>query len=113
MSRVPPNETAFGRRDAPFLVSFDMLWKDPAQDEEAIAWSREMWERIHRFSTGGLYLNWAGLGEEKQDLLRAAYGRNYSRLVELKKKYDPDNFFRLNQNIDPGAAGTPVATTSA
>ena len=72
-----------------------------------------MWERIHRFSTGGLYLNWAGLGEEKQDLLRAAYGRNYSRLVELKKKYDPDNFFRLNQNIDPGAADTPVATTSA
>ena len=101
MARVAPQETAFGRRDAPFLVSFDLFWKDPAQDEEALSWSRELWNRMHRFSFGGLYLNWGGFGEEKQDLVRAAYGENYTRLVKLKKRYDPDNFFRLNQNINP------------
>jgi FAD/FMN-containing dehydrogenase len=56
---------------------------------------------MHEFSDGGLYLNFPGFGEEKEDLLRAAYGANYDRLVALKTTYDPDNLFRMNLNIPP------------
>jgi hypothetical protein len=56
---------------------------------------------MQRFGQGGLYLNFAGLGEEQETLLRAAYGGNYERLVALKTKYDPSNLFRMNQNIAP------------
>jgi FAD/FMN-containing dehydrogenase len=54
-----------------------------------------------KHSTGGLYLNFPGLGEEKDELVRAGYGVNYDRLVELKTKYDPENLFRMNLNIAP------------
>ena len=56
---------------------------------------------MQRHGPGGLYLNFAGLGEEKEALVRAAYGANYDRLVELKTRYDPGNLFRMNQNIRP------------
>jgi hypothetical protein len=58
---------------------------------------------MHRFGPGGLYLNFAGFGEEKEDLVRAGYGANYDRLVELKTRYDPGNLFRVNHNIQPHA----------
>jgi FAD/FMN-containing dehydrogenase len=56
---------------------------------------------MHAYSSGGLYLNFAGFGEEQDELVRAAYGPNYARLVELKNTYDPTNLFHLNQNIRP------------
>ena len=56
---------------------------------------------MHRYSSGGLYLNFPGFGEEKEDLLRAAYGLNYDRLKRLKAKHDPANLFRSNLNITP------------
>ena len=56
---------------------------------------------MHRYSDGGLYLNFAGFGEEKEALVRAGYGANYERLAALKAKYDPTNLFRMNQNITP------------
>ena len=81
-----------------------MSWTDPAQREEAIAWGREFWSAIGEHSTGGgLYLNFAGLGEEKDDLVRAGYGANYERLAQLKAKYDPENLFRMNLNIAPAS----------
>jgi FAD/FMN-containing dehydrogenase len=58
---------------------------------------------MERYSTGNVYLNFPGLGEEKDDLARAGYGANYERLTELKAKYDPDNLFRMNINIPPAA----------
>jgi FAD/FMN-containing dehydrogenase len=103
MSRVPADANAFGRRDAPFLLSIDSTWADPADDDRNIAWTRSLWSDMHRFSGGGVYLNFPGLGEEREDLVRAAYGDNYARLVALKTEYDPTNLFRLNQNIVPAA----------
>jgi FAD/FMN-containing dehydrogenase len=101
-SRVGAEATAFGRRDAPYLLSFDTTWTDPVDTERCIGWTRAAWDDMRRFGPGGLYLNFAGFGEEKEDLVRAAYGANYDRLVELKTRYDPGNLFRMNQNIRPG-----------
>jgi FAD/FMN-containing dehydrogenase len=101
MSRVPESETAYGGRDATFLVTGEVSWTDPAQSDEAIAWGREFWSAMGEHSTGGLYLNFPGFGEEKDELVRAGYGPNYDRLVELKQKYDRDNLFRMNLNISP------------
>src|SRR5213593_2609553 len=101
MNRVGEAETAYAGRDAPFLVTAEVTWTDPAQTDEAIAWGREAWDAIGKHSTGGLYLNFPGLGEEKEALVRAGYGANYDRLAALKAKYDPENVFRMNLNITP------------
>jgi len=101
MSRVGETATAYAGRDAPFLVTAEVNWTDPAQNEEAIAWGREAWDVIGRHSTGGVYLNFPGLGEEKEALVRAGYGANYERLASLKATYDPENLFRMNLNIPP------------
>jgi FAD/FMN-containing dehydrogenase len=101
VSRVGAAETAFGRRDAPFMLSIDSMWDDPRDSEVNIAWTRAFWDSMRPFSPGRLYLNFPGFGEENEALVRAAYGANYDRLVALKNKYDPDNLFRMNQNIKP------------
>jgi FAD/FMN-containing dehydrogenase len=101
MSRVPADATAFGSREAPFLVSFDTTWADPAENQRHIDWTRLIWADMHAFSSGGLYLNFAGFGEEREALVKAAYGANYDRLVALKNTYDPTNLFSVNQNIVP------------
>ena len=99
--RVASEATAFGSRTAPYLLSFDTTWTNPADSERNIAWTRSAWADMRRFGSGGLYLNFAGFGEEKEALVRAGYGANYTRLVDLKTKYDPSNLFRMNQNIRP------------
>jgi len=101
MSRVPEEETAYGGRDTQFLVTAEASWTDPAQNEEAIAWAREVFDAMERYSTGAVYLNFPGLGEEEDSLARAGYGANYDRLTALKAKYDPENLFRMNINIPP------------
>jgi FAD/FMN-containing dehydrogenase len=101
--RVGAEATAFGSREAPYLLSFDTTWTDPADTERNIAWTRTAWADMRRFGPGGLYLNFAGFGEEKEALVRASYGPNYERLATLKAQYDPNNLFRMNQNIAPGA----------
>ncbi len=100
-SRVGPTETPLAGRESPLLVSFDGVWGDPADNEVNIAWARDGWAAMQRYSSGGMYLNFAGFGEEKEELLRSGYGPNYERLVEIKTKYDPANFFRVNNNIKP------------
>ena len=103
MSRVEETATAYGGRDATFLVAGKVSWLDPAQDDEAIAWGREFWAAMGPHSTGGIYLNFPGLGEEKEELVKAGYGVNYDRLAVLKAKYDPTNLFRMNLNITPAS----------
>jgi FAD/FMN-containing dehydrogenase len=103
MSRVGESETAYGGRDAAFLVTAEASWDDPALTEDAIGWGREVWDAMGRHSTGGLYLNFAGLGEEKEQLVKAGYGVNYERLAALKAQYDPGNLFRMNLNITPAS----------
>ena len=101
--RVPADATAFGSREAPYMLSFDTTWTDPADTERNIAWTRSAWSAMGRFGPGGVYLNFAGFGAEKEALVRAGYGANYERLVDLKTEYDPSNLFRMNQNIRPRA----------
>ena len=101
ISRVGAQETAFGDRSARYLVSIDSVWEDPGASEENIAWTRDLWQALEPLSTGSAYLNFAGLGEDAEGLVSASYGENYRKLVELKNRYDPDNFLRLNQNIKP------------
>ena len=103
MSRVDETATAYAGRDAPFLVTGEVSWTDPEQSDEAIAWGRDFWAAMGPHSTGGIYLNFPGLGEEKEALVRAGYGANYDRLAKLKAKYDPANLFRMNLNITPAS----------
>ena len=103
MQRVDNSATAFMGRDAAALLGIDAVWDDPAQSEEIITWTRQFLAEMEPYSPGGLYVNFAGFGEEGDDLVKAAYGTHYERLVALKNKYDPTNLFRLNQNIKPTA----------
>jgi len=100
VSRVHENVTAFSHRSAPFNLNINTRWTDPAESEHHIAWTRGLFDAMQPFSTGGVYVNF--LGNEGEERVVAAYGREkYERLVTVKNKYDPMNFFRLNQNIKP------------
>jgi FAD/FMN-containing dehydrogenase len=104
LARVPETATAFGRRNAPFLLSYDSCWTDPNQNDHVIAWTREQIAAAEPYSPGGSYLNFPGVGEDNDPLVRKAYGSNYERLAQIKRIYDPRNLFRMNQNILPAAA---------
>jgi FAD/FMN-containing dehydrogenase len=99
MSRVDPTATAYPHRDANFVMNVHTRWESARQDEECVRWARSFFQATAPYSTGGVYVNF--LGEDEKDRVQAAYGGNYDRLAELKAKYDPDNLFRLNQNIQP------------
>jgi FAD/FMN-containing dehydrogenase len=101
IARVPIEATAYANRDAAFDCIPIAIWEDPAQDAANIAWARSVWEAMRPFSTGGVYVN--NLGDEGEERIRAAYGRNLDRLAAVKATYDPGNLFRLNQNIRPAA----------
>jgi FAD/FMN-containing dehydrogenase len=101
VSRVPLDATAYTHRDAQFVMNVHGRWADPALDQTCIGWARALFRASTPFATGGAYVNF--LTEEEGDRVRAAYGPNYARLVELKNRYDPANLFRMNQNIRPTA----------
>ncbi|MEZ4621382.1 MAG: FAD-binding oxidoreductase, partial [Caldilineaceae bacterium] len=96
MSQVGATATAFTGRDAPYLLSVDAMWRDPQDSEEVIAYAQDFLAAMEAYSPGGLYVNFAGLGEEGERLVQSAYGANYTQLSTLKLKYDPTNLFRLN-----------------
>jgi len=106
-SRVGAADTAFGRRP-PFMLAFESSWTDPAQNDANIAWARNAHRSMDRFSSSGIYLNFPGFGEEKEEMVRAAYGANYDRLVKIKTQYDPENLFRMNLNIAPRTVAVPA-----
>jgi FAD/FMN-containing dehydrogenase len=92
--------TAFEDRSAEHALNINAVWTDPQANEANVAWARGFWETTHPHSTGGVYVNF--LGEDGEARVRAAYGpEKYLRLAALKRKYDPANLFRLNQNISP------------
>ena len=100
VARQDPEGSAFEDRRATHAVVIDAVWSEPAQASACVAWTRTFWEAIRPSSTGHIYVNF--LGDEGQDRVRAAYGEaKYERLRALKRKYDPANVFRLNQNIEP------------
>jgi FAD/FMN-containing dehydrogenase len=101
-SRVAADATAFGPRDMGWMLSIDCIWEDAADDDTNIGWARQFWADMKHRSNGRAYLNFAGLGEEGEELVRTSYSdANYRRLAALKAQYDPTNLFRLNQNIKP------------
>jgi FAD binding domain/Berberine and berberine like len=100
VSRVGRDETAFGERSAPYSLIITSEWIDPAESEKNIQWARDFWETMQPYESEAVYVNY--LGMEGENRIKAAYGpAKYKRLVALKNKYDPTNFFRLNQNIKP------------
>lgn len=99
VSRVPDEATAYPHRDAPFLLNINTRWEDPERDDEHTAWTRDVHRAVQPFATGGTYVNF--LGEEGEGRIRAAYGDSYDRLAAVKRRYDPENRFRVNQNIEP------------
>jgi len=101
IARVDPASTAAGDRAAPFLLEILANWADPGDADANIRWARELFAAVEPFSTGKTNLNFPGLGDEP-DFVRAAFGGTWDRLVEIKRRYDPGNLFRLNQNVDPG-----------
>ena len=100
-SRVKPEETAFPHRSHPYSLLVLSTWREPGESEKNIQWARQFWGAMQPFSGGGVYVNYLSEGEG-EERVRAAYGPNLGRLAALKKKYDPTNFFRVNQNIRPG-----------
>ncbi len=100
VGREDPEGSAFEDRRATHAMTIDGVWSDHAASGACIAWARTFWEAVRPYSTGRVYVNF--LGEEGQDRVRQAYGAvKYERLRALKRKYDPTNFFRVNQNIVP------------
>jgi hypothetical protein len=99
VGRVADEAMAYTGRDAMFSVHAELLWTDPADDEDRMAWGRGAFAALKPFMTTGRYVNdVVELGTDGAQI----YGKaKYERLVSLKRKYDPDNFFRLNQNIRP------------
>jgi FAD/FMN-containing dehydrogenase len=104
---TPDAVTAFSHRDAEYMFHPISIWADPADDDRIIAVNRAFCDAMRPFTTGAAYLNFTG-----EDRVREAFGEEkYARLVALKDRYDPDNLFRLNQNIRPSTqAGAPALT---
>ncbi len=102
VSRVGVTETAFAHRTYPFNFTVWSNWSDPADSTKNMQWTHACWDAMKPFMAAGAYANY--LEEEGDPRAREAYGPNYGRLVALKNKYDPNNFFRMNHNIKPSQA---------
>jgi FAD/FMN-containing dehydrogenase len=100
--RVSNAETAFSFREANWNQVTVGVDPDPANNARITDWTRGYWKAIHPYSEGGAYLNFLQ-GDEGDERIRASYRGNFARLVEVKRRYDPDNRFHINHNIDPGA----------
>ncbi len=98
--RIPSSATAFAQRDAEFNIQIAAQWLDPSESNDHIGWARATSDAIAPHASGGYFLNYLG-DDEAPTAIKNAFGSNLPKLVELKKKYDPENFFHLNQNIDP------------
>jgi hypothetical protein len=101
VNRVGATDTAFSYRDAVWSEVIVGVDPDPANCQKITDWARAYYDALHPFGAGGGYLNF--MMEEGEDRIRATYRGNYDRLASIKAKYDPENFFRVNQNIRPAA----------
>jgi FAD/FMN-containing dehydrogenase len=97
MGRVAPDAMAWSNREAHFTMNAHTRWRDPAEDTGCIAWARQLFDAVAPFATGSVYVNF--MPDDEKGRVEKAYGKNYRRLAEIKRRYDPDNLFRMNQNI--------------
>ncbi len=102
VGRVPPEETAFGNRGAPFVLNILSNWTEPCEDAANIDWSRNLFSRLRPLMVHGVYVNFMSGDEEER--VPEAYPGRWERLRNIKTKYDPRNVFHLNQNIPPHPA---------
>jgi FAD/FMN-containing dehydrogenase len=105
-TRVPVAATAFPHRQYSWNFLAWSMWLDASDSEKNKQWTRECWEAVRPFLVAGSYGNY--VADEGEVIAREAYGANYDRLVALKNKYDPTNFFRINHNIKPSEVAQPV-----
>ncbi|MBR9980166.1 MAG: FAD-binding oxidoreductase [Desulfatitalea sp.] len=98
-NRIPADAMAYAHRDAKFVLNVHGRWDVAADDEKVIAWARAFFEASKPYASAGAYVNF--MTEDESDRVAAAYGGNYARLLQIKKHYDPQNVFHLNQNIKP------------
>ena len=98
VSRVDLRDTAFALRQRGYEVDVAGVWSAPAGKADVVRWVQATRDNLQPFAYG-VYVN--QLGDTSEELVKAAYGSNYARLVQIKKKYDPKNVLRLNQNISP------------
>jgi FAD/FMN-containing dehydrogenase len=96
---IPAADTSYGYRDTKFVLNVHGRWDEIADDEICIAWARDFFKASKPYASAGAYVNF--MTEEEGDRVASAYGSNYDRLKKLKKQYDPENIFHLNQNIKP------------
>ena len=101
-ARPKAGDTAFGKRSAPYLLSYDSCWTDRSLSDAVVQWTRDQVEAAKPHSPGGSYLNFPGVGADP-GAVREAYGAHYDRLAAIKAKLDPENMFQMNQNIVPAA----------
>jgi hypothetical protein len=99
VNRIAPDATAYAHRDANFVLNVHGRWEESGDDDKCIGWAREFFRETLPYATGGVYINF--MTEDETDRINSAYGTGYDRLMKAKKKYDPENLFHLNQNIDP------------
>ena len=99
VARVPNDATAFGHRDAAYDLIIAAIWSEESEQDAHVEWAKSFWEAMQPYASRDVYVNY--LSDEGDERVRAAYGHHYERLVELKRKYDPKNVFRSNQNIQP------------
>jgi FAD/FMN-containing dehydrogenase len=99
VTRVDHAATAFPHREPGYNLNIAPRWTDPEQTDSCIAWARETFDALRPHMANRSYVNY--LAADDDDRVRQAYGANYDRLVELKRRYDPNNLFRLTLNIDP------------
>jgi len=100
--RVAKDETPWGGRNATFSMAIAAVDPRPSQAEKLKSWGRAYWNAVHKFNPGGGYINFMD-ADEGEARVKASYGEHYERLAAIKRKYDPANLFRVNQNIRPAA----------
>ncbi|MDK1489994.1 FAD-binding oxidoreductase [Sinorhizobium sp. 7-81] len=97
--RIAAEETAFPQRSSHFVMNVHARWREPEMDPVCIDWARRLFEAAKPYAAGTAYINF--MPADEVDRVEAAYGSNYGRLVEVKRRYDPQNLFRMNQNVRP------------
>jgi hypothetical protein len=100
---VAPDATAWSARNATWSMVIAGIDPDPQQADALKAWGRAYWQAVHPYNLEGAYVNFM-MDDETEGRLQATYGENYNRLALVKAKYDPENLFRVNQNIEPAKA---------
>jgi FAD/FMN-containing dehydrogenase len=98
-NRIPADATAYGHRDTKFVLNVHARWENSADDKKCVVWARDFFKASAPYASAGAYVNF--MTEDEADRIAAAYGSNFARLAEIKRKHDPDNIFHMNQNIKP------------